>query len=60
MPRPGKTPGIGGKLPTYRFMRLNRAAIAAWLVVIEYKLHIAAFAVGHQVDHGDHTRNLVY
>ena len=31
----GNTPGIGGKLPTYRFTIRKRAMIAAWLVVIE-------------------------
>jgi len=30
-----KTPGIGARLPTYWFMRLNNPAIAAWFVVIE-------------------------
>jgi hypothetical protein len=31
----GKTPGIGARLPTYRFITRNSAAMAAWLVVIE-------------------------
>jgi hypothetical protein len=31
----GNTPGIGGRLPTNRFMTRNRAMMAAWLVVIE-------------------------
>jgi hypothetical protein len=31
----GKTPGIGGRLPTYRFITRKSAMIAAWLVVIE-------------------------
>jgi len=30
-------------------MRLNRPAIASWFVVIEYRLHISAFALD---DHG--------
>jgi len=31
----GNTPGIGGKLPTCRFVTRNRAMMAAWFVVIE-------------------------
>jgi hypothetical protein len=34
-------PGIGGKLPTYRFITLKSAALAARFVVIKYKLHIS-------------------
>jgi len=30
----GKTPGIGGRLPTYRLMTLNSAMMAAWFVVM--------------------------
>src|SRR5258708_21474913 len=29
---------MGGRLPTYRFIRRNNAAIASWFVVIEYRL----------------------
>jgi hypothetical protein len=31
----GKTPGIGARLPTYRFTTRNSAMMAAWFVVIE-------------------------
>jgi hypothetical protein len=31
----GKTPGIAGKLPTYRLTTRNNPAMAAWFVVIE-------------------------
>jgi hypothetical protein len=31
----GKTPGIGGRLPTWWLITRNRAMIAAWFVVIE-------------------------
>src|SRR3979490_1496045 len=34
------TPGIGGRLPTYRFITLKSAMIAAWFMVIEQRLHI--------------------
>src|SRR6478736_6553764 len=30
---------MGARLPTYRLTTRNSALIAAWLVVIEYKLH---------------------
>jgi hypothetical protein len=33
-PAAGNTPGIGGRLPTYRFMTRKSAMIAAWLVVM--------------------------
>src|SRR5205807_327907 len=38
----GNTPGIGAKLPTYRLTTRNSALMAAWLVVIEYRLHTAS------------------
>jgi len=41
----GNTPGIGARLPTYLFTTRNSAMMAAWLVVIEYNLHIAQTSV---------------
>jgi hypothetical protein len=31
----GNTPGIGGRLPKYRFITQKTAMMAAWFVVIE-------------------------
>jgi hypothetical protein len=31
----GNTPGIGGRLPTYRFITRKSAMMAAWFLVIE-------------------------
>jgi hypothetical protein len=36
---PDGRPGIGGRLPRYRFITRKSAMIAAWFVVIEYRLH---------------------
>jgi hypothetical protein len=30
----GETPGIGGRLPTYRFITRKRSMMAAWFVVM--------------------------
>jgi hypothetical protein len=35
----GKMAGSGGRFPTWLLRTRNRAIIAAWFVVIEYKLH---------------------
>ena len=35
-----KHAGIGARLPTYRLTTRNNAMMAAWLVVIEYRLQM--------------------